>query len=34
MAANTAPLPGGGTMYMLRLLALWCSVTFSYLEIV
>jgi hypothetical protein len=35
MAARTALLPGGGTRNMVRLLlAVRCSVTFSYLEIV
>ncbi len=35
MAANTAPLPGGGTLYMVRLLlAVRCSVTFTYLKVV
>jgi hypothetical protein len=34
MAASTAPLPGGSTLYMVRLLAVRCSVTFTYLEVV
>ncbi len=35
MAARTAPLPGGGTLYMVRLLlAVRFSVTFTYLEVV
>ncbi len=35
MAASTAPLPGGGTLYMVRLLlAVRFSVTFTYLEVV
>ncbi len=29
MAARTAPLPGGGTLYMVRLLAVRFSVTFT-----
>jgi hypothetical protein len=34
MAASTAPLPGGGTLYMVRLLlAVRCSMTFTYLEL-
>jgi hypothetical protein len=34
MAARTAPLPGGGTLYKVRLLAVRSSVTFTYLEAV
>ncbi len=34
MAASTAPLLGGGMLYMVRLLAVRCSVTFMYLEAV
>jgi hypothetical protein len=34
MAVRTAPLPGGGMLYMVRLLAVRCSVTFTYLEAV
>ncbi len=35
IAAITAPLPGGGTLYKVRLLlAVRCSMTFTYLEIV
>jgi hypothetical protein len=33
MAARTTPLPGGGTLYMVRLLlAVRFSLTFTYLE--
>ncbi len=34
MAASTAPLPGGGTLCKVRLLAVRCSVTFTYLKVV
>ncbi len=35
MAARTAPLPGGGMLYKVRLLlAVRFSVTFTYLEVV
>jgi hypothetical protein len=35
MAASTALLPGGGMLYMVRLLvAVRCSVTFTYLKVV
>jgi hypothetical protein len=34
MAASTAPLPGGGTLYKVRLLAVRLSVTFIHLEVV
>jgi hypothetical protein len=34
MAASTALLPGGGTLYIVRLLAVRCSVTFTYLKVV
>jgi hypothetical protein len=34
MAASTALLPGGGRLYMVRLLAVRFSVTFTYLEVV
>jgi hypothetical protein len=34
MAASTAPLPSGGTLYMVRLLVVMCSLTFTYLEVV
>ncbi len=35
MAVSTAPLPGGGTLYMVRLLlAARCSVTLTYLKVV
>jgi hypothetical protein len=35
MAASTAPLPGGGKLYRVRLLvAVRCSVTCTYLEVV
>jgi hypothetical protein len=34
MAARTAPLPGGGTLYMVKLLlAVRCSMTYTYLEV-
>ncbi len=33
MTVRTAPLPGGGTLYMVRLLADRCSVTFTYLKL-
>jgi hypothetical protein len=34
MAARTVPLPGGGMLYMVRMLAVRFSVTFTYLEVV
>ncbi len=35
MASRTAPLPGGGTLYMVRLLVVVrLSVTFTYLKVV
>ncbi len=35
MAGRMAPLPGGGTLYMVRLLAaVRFSVTFTYLKVV
>jgi hypothetical protein len=34
MPASTAPLPSGGTLYMVRLLGVRFSVTFTYLKVV
>jgi hypothetical protein len=34
MAGRMAPLPGGGTLYMVKLLAVRFSVTFTYLKVV